>query len=115
MSWTLAGTTVINPYHDGGLSQGPEPIGAVFNWLDGSLGAHKLTSRQKYDVRWRPRDATEKSNLATGLGLLYLTAGVVVTHLNQTETMMIRERPVFTPFAGTDAWEVSATLEETTA
>jgi len=115
MSWTLAGTTVINPYYDSGLSQGPEPIGAVFNWLDGSLGAHKLTSRQKYQVKWRPRDATEKSNLETGLGLLLLTAGVVVTHLSQTETMMIREQPVLTPLGGSDAWEVSATLWETTA
>jgi len=115
VSWILAGTTVINPYHDGGFSQGPELIGATFTYLDGSLGAHKLTTRQKYDVKWRPRNSTEFSKLLTGLALLYLTAGNVTNHLSVTETMTIRERPVFTPFAGTDAWEVTATLEETTA
>lgn len=113
MSWTINGTTVVNPVYPDGLVATDEPAGGVFHSLDGSLVPQKVTTRINYECKWRVA-GSNYTTLMSALRSIHLATGTVTDHWGTSLTMTITDE-IQHRLIGTTVREVTATLRETTA
>jgi len=113
MSWTVGGTTVANPSYPDGIDKSDEPIGKVFESLDGSLVPLKIATRKTWRVKWRVI-GTAYTTLIGALRALHLATGTVIDHESNSETMTISD-PIGDKHGPAGIHDVSCTFRETTA